>query len=425
MRKIISNKNNIRIRPLALVIFTMLLCVFVLVRCMNGDKESDKNNSIVSFQDFAGNEKCAACHKNIHDSHIQTAHYLTAQPADEKSIKGSFEKRRNSYAYSKDIVLAMEKRDSGLFQVAYLRDEEKKAMRFDIVIGSGIMGQSFLTWRNNKLFQLPITYFTAADCWSNSPGFPSGKVLIDRPITSRCLECHTSYAEVISGPPLEPVEFNRNKIILGINCEKCHGPAAKHVVYQTQNPQEKIAKYVINPASLSRQQQLDVCAVCHGGNMEKTKPSFQFIAGKNLADYFKIDSSNIDVANNGNVDVHGNQYGLLKASKCFKLSGNITCSTCHNTHENQRGQAAIFSQKCIGCHNITMDNFKTPSHKPVVEIEKNCIDCHMPAQPSKAIAVNLQNEEVPRASLIRSHFISIYSTVIKKDSLTKQKINSF
>jgi hypothetical protein len=416
---------KIKYRRSAFIILAMVFCVFLMARCMNSGGEPDKNNSLVSFEDFAGSEKCAACHKNIYDNHIQTAHYLTAQPAEEKFIHGSFEKGKNSYAYSKDIVLAMEKRDSGLFQVAYLRGQEKKAMRFDMVIGSGIMGQSFLTWRNNKLFQLPITYFTAADCWSNSPGFPSAKVLIDRPITSRCLECHTSYAEGISGPPLEPVEFNRDKIILGINCEKCHGPAAKHVAFQTENPQEKAAKYIVNLASLSRQQQLDMCAVCHGGNMEKTKPSFQFTAGKNLTDYFKIDSLNIDVANNGNVDVHGNQYGLLKASKCFKLSKNMTCNTCHNTHENQRGQKEMFSQKCIGCHNTTADNFKTPSHKQIVAIEKNCIDCHMPAQPSKAIAVNLQNEEVPRASLIRSHFISIYNAVIKKDSLTKQKINSF
>jgi hypothetical protein len=415
---------KVKYRWSAFIILSMLLCVFVMVRCMNG-VEPDKNNSIVNFRDFAGSEKCAACHKNIYDSHIKTAHYFTAQPAEEKFIHGSFEKGKNTYAYSNDIVLAMEKRDSGLFQVAYLRGQEKRAMRFDLIIGSGVMGQSFLTWRNNKLFQLPITYFAAANCWSNSPGFPSGKVLIDRPITSRCLECHTSYVEGISGSPLEPVEFNRNKIILGINCEKCHGAAAKHVAFQTENPQEKGAKYIVNLASLSNQQQLDMCAVCHGGNMEKTKPSFQFTSGKNLADYFKIDSLNIDVANNGNVDVHGNQYGLLKASKCFKLSGTITCTTCHNTHENQRGQAAMFSQKCISCHNTTADNFKTPSHKQIVPIEKNCIDCHMPVQPSKAIAVNLQNEEVPRASLIRSHFISIYNVAIKKDSLTKQKMNLF
>jgi hypothetical protein len=89
----------------------------------------------------------------------------------------------------------MQKRDSGFYQVAYFKGEEKKAMRFDMVIGSGVMGQSFLTWRNNKLYQLPITYFTAADQWSNSPGFPNEKVMIDRPATARCLECHISYAE--------------------------------------------------------------------------------------------------------------------------------------------------------------------------------------------------------------------------------------
>ena len=48
----------------------------------------------------------------------------------------------------------MEKRDSGLFQVAYFKGEEKKAMRFDMVIGSGVMGQSFLTWRNNQLISI-------------------------------------------------------------------------------------------------------------------------------------------------------------------------------------------------------------------------------------------------------------------------------
>ena len=164
------------------------------------------------------------------------------------------------------------------------------AIRKDIVIGSGVMGQSFLNWRQNRLFQMPVTYFTAAAQWSNSPGFPEGKVMTDRPITSRCLECHVTYAEGSGGDTLEPVNFSRDKIIYGVSCEKCHGPAAKHVEYQTGNPAVKTAKYVINPAKLSRQQQLDVCAVCHAGKMQKIKPSFQFVPGKNLPDYFILDS---------------------------------------------------------------------------------------------------------------------------------------
>lgn len=369
-----------RITPLkhsTIVISIFFISVAGFTKCINNGNDKATDSVEVGFNQFAGSEKCAGCHKNIYDSHIQTAHYRTLLPPEEKFIMGSFEKGKNSFSYSPDIKLVMEKRDSGFYQVVYFKGEEKKAMRFDMVIGSGVMGQSFLSWRNNKLFQLPITFFTAAHQWSNSPGLRSDKVVIDKPVTSRCLECHASYAQGISGPPLEPMEFDHNRIIYGINCERCHGPTAKHVEYQTKNPTEKTGKFIVNPASLSRQLQLDVCALCHGGNIKKTKPSFQFTAGKNLADYFVIDSMNEEVARNGNIDVHGNNVGLLKASKCFRMSVNLTCNTCHNTHENQRGKTELFSQKCISCHNVNTENFKTPTHVQVIGIEKNCIDCHL------------------------------------------------
>lgn len=388
--------------------------VFILVKCIDRSNEAKIGKSPADPEEYTNSEKCASCHKDIYDSHLKTAHHLTALPAIEKFIKGSFEKGKNTYRYSPSILLSMEKRDSGFYQVVYYKGEEKKAMRLDIVIGSGVMGQSFLTWRDNQLYQLPITYFTAADQWSNSPGFPPNKVLIDRPVTSRCLECHVSFARGTSGPALEPIEFDRNKIIYGVDCQKCHGPAARHVEYQIKHPQEKIGKYIINPARLSRLQQMDICTLCHGGNIQKTKPSFEYTAGKNLSDYFTIDTINDFIVNPGNVDVHGNQVGLLKASKCFRVSKEMTCNTCHNTHENERDKKELFSQRCMGCHNITADNFKTPTHDLNVGIDKNCIDCHMPSQPSKSIAVFLQGEETPKASLLRSHFIGIYPDEIKK-----------
>ena len=200
---------KIKYRRSPLVLVTIVSTVFILTRCVSNEgqdktAELKADKELITFESYTISEKCMSCHKEIYDSHIKTAHYLTGQPSSEASIKGSFQKGRNTYSYTPNILLSMEKRDSGLFQVAYFKGEEKKAMRFDMVIGSGVMGQSFLTWRNNQLFQLPITYFTAAGQWSNSPGFPNDKVLIDRPATARCLECHVSYAEVIGGPALEP-----------------------------------------------------------------------------------------------------------------------------------------------------------------------------------------------------------------------------
>lgn len=387
------------------VLISIGAAVLILSRCMNSDETSEEK---VTFESYSSVEKCEGCHKDIYEKHSKTAHFLTGLPAKEEFIKGSFQKGSNTYAYSPEIYLSMEKRDSGLYQVAFFKGEEKKAMRFDIITGSGVMGQSFLNWRGNKLYQLPITYFTAANQWANSPGFPSQKVMIDRPVTSRCLECHVTYAEGVSGTAMEPEAFNRTNIIYSVDCQKCHGPAAKHVDYQTKNPEIKTAKYIINPSRLTRQQQIDVCALCHGGNIQKTKPSFEFTPGKNLADYFTMDSLTDVTLNSSAIDVHGNQVGLLQASKCFRMSQNMTCSTCHNVHENERGKAELFSQRCISCHNTQAESFKTTAHAAVSKIEKNCIDCHMPAQPSKSIAVYLQGEETPKASLLRSHFIGIY-----------------
>lgn len=401
-----------------LVILSLVAGVFVLVQCMNG-RNIEAEQPVV-YESYAGAEKCASCHKDIYEKHLTTAHFLTGQPATENFISGSFHADSNSYYYSPDILVRMQKRDSGLYQVIYYKGEEKMAIRKDIVIGSGVMGQSFLNWRQNRLFQMPVTYFTAAAQWSNSPGFPEGKVMTDRPITARCLECHITYAEGSGGDTLEPVNFNREKIIYGVSCEKCHGPAAKHVEYQAAHPDIRTASFIVNPKKLSVQRQLDVCAVCHGGKMRKTKPSFEFIPGKNLADYFIIDSVNDLSLAGGEVEVHGNQYGLLKKSQCFKASSTMTCSTCHNTHANERGQDALFSSRCMSCHKAGSATPGSATHLQVSNIEQKCTSCHMPAQESRAIAVYLQGETKPRAALVHSHFIGVYPEVTKK-VLTKEK----
>ncbi|MBK8142902.1 MAG: hypothetical protein IPK57_19320 [Chitinophagaceae bacterium] len=414
-------KVSLRLRRTTIVLFIIFFSGFFIAQCVNrqGEKKMSGNDnataettSSVSYSQFSGSAKCAGCHKDIYEKHIQTAHYLTSQPAEEKYISGSFKPGNNTYSYNPLLRIDMEKRDSGFYQVVYYKGEKKKELRFDIVTGSGVMGQSYLYWRNNKLFQMPVSYFTAAQRWSNSPGFPD-KVMLDRPITARCLECHVTYAGISSAPGVEPEEYHHDQILFGVDCEKCHGPAANHVAFHTENTRDTIAKYIINSASLSRQQNLDMCVLCHGGNIQKTKPSFTYIPGKSLADYFKIDTLSMVAVQNENIDVHGNQFGLLRSSKCFQQSTTMTCNTCHNPHEKERGKTAIFSQRCMSCHTPGHDNF-CKVKLSFTQLSKNCIDCHMPARKSMAVAVSLPGEEVPRAAFVRSHFISIYPDETKK-----------
>lgn len=386
-----------------------MLSVFLLTTCMNNEPDETKMIKNKAGKSFAGSSTCINCHKTTSENHVHTAHYLTSQPAAEKYIKGSFEKGRNSFAFNRSVVVAMEKRDSSFYQVEYFGTEEKKARHMDIVVGSGTMGQSFLNWQQDKLFQLPITFFSAANTWSNSPGFPD-KVVFNRVITSRCLECHSTFLNITSEAGKEPETFDKAQIIYGVDCERCHGPAAEHVQFQTANPTDTTGKHIINPARLSRQQNLDLCALCHGGRLQKTQPSFTFSVGDKLSDYFNVDTS---APAPEKIDVHGNQYGLLRASKCFKMSATLTCGSCHNTHKNEKGNTVLFSQRCMTCHN-SEDQIFCKLKQPKDILASNCIDCHMPLKPSRAIAVFLPGATIPTAALIRSHFIDIYPEETKR-----------
>ena len=408
MRSFLNSKRSIII-----TILIVGLC-FILTQCMdNGRKSHEISTENLKFNQFAGSITCAKCHKQIYDSFITTGHFSTSEIANENSIKGSFQKGSNIFHYSPALYVAMEKSDSGLYQVEYSNGVRTIFRRFDITIGSGTRGQTYLSWdRDGSLNQLPISYLTSANGWANSPG-DQNHVYFDRPINSRCLECHSTYAEII---PFRlqgsPEQFNKNEIFYGIGCEKCHGPGKMHVEFQTQNPEAKIGKYIINPANFSRQQSLDLCSLCHGGRIKSIKPTFTFQSGNRLKDDFIVDT-----INNGSIDVHGNQYGLLAKSKCFQLSG-MTCLSCHSPHDDERRNLALYSQRCMTCHNSQHSEICKMTGK-IANISSNCIDCHMPEQTSKSIVLQLQNRNIPTAQLLRTHFITVYPDATKK-FLSKQ-----
>lgn len=405
-------RSVIRYRSSAIIFFVILLCVMLLTQCIDHGKNNSTTTVNSKYNDYAGSAKCMTCHKTIYDSHLLTAHFLTSAVAAENNIKGSFDTGKNNFVYNNGGLISMEKRADGYYQVAYINGEEKKKQRFDIVIGSGTKGQSFAAWVNENLVQLPITYFTSVHQWSNSPGYPN-KMAFNRPITSRCLECHATFVQSLSEPDKIPEAFSRNQMLLGVDCEKCHGPAAKHVDYQTQNPGDKLAKFIINPSTFTRQQSLDLCSLCHGGKLQKTRPSFSFTSGNSLADYFLIDTT---PKNTDNIDVHGNQYGLLAASKCFRMSKTLTCVTCHNAHANEKGQVATYSMRCLNCHNDKQSGTKIckMTHSMGEAISKDCISCHMPEQPSMAISVLLQGAQTATPALMHTHLIKNYPEETKK-----------
>jgi hypothetical protein len=398
-------------KRLYLMLFFFLVPLSViLTQCFNAAKSADPRG-----QNYAGSKACIKCHKEIYDGYINTPHNISSRQASIHNIHGSFLKGQNIFNFSDSLKVVMQKRAGGVYQVAYKNGKAMQSQRFDIVFG-GVKAETYLYWKNDGLFELPISYFENLHNWTNSPGYAGGIVNYTRPIVTRCFECHSSYISEKEGQPQSlsnSTEFDRSSIILGIDCERCHGPSAQHVTFHTEHPEEKRATFITSFNSLTRAQKLDACAVCHSGNKDRYLAStFSFKIGDTLAKFKEPDFFRQE-PKPATIDVHGNQNGLLAASKCFLMS-NMDCSTCHNTHNNKKPDLITYAANCSNCHKSANHNQCKLKEQLGGNLITNCIDCHMPAKPSDVIKVESEAGKMIVPYLVRTHNIAIYPQETKK-----------
>src|SRR5436305_1465152 len=229
---------------------------------------------------MAGAPACGSCHQAIQESYRHTAHSLSSSPATSDTIRGSFVEGHNVLRTGvPDVYFKMERMGEAFYATAFDRGTTRRE-RFDLVMGSGRRGQSYLFRKNGSLYQLPVSYSALADGWVMSPGYPDGQANFEREIRPSCMACHSTLAA--------------GQLLAGITCQKCHGPGEQH-------------PDIRNPARLGRDDEIAVCAACHSGMDSDPK-----------------------------AEVHGNQVGLLRRSRCFQNSAAMTCATCHNVHRVER-----------------------------------------------------------------------------------------
>ena len=359
---------------------------------------------------YAGDASCASCHAKQGLSYLHTAHAHTSSRMGDEAVTGSFEAGGNDLKISDPapaigdpgIAYRMERKDASYYVSAitgFKGDLQTRSERMDLVVGSGVRGESYLSWRGDGLFELPVSYWTDGKQWINSPGYRNGSPNFDRPATARCLECHFSYAEALSSD-VRANRFVRASVQPGISCEVCHGPGARHAALFAKGVPTKAADpLILNPKRFSRDRQVDLCALCHNGaSQQQIAAAFTYVPGQPLSTYLREESA----SNDTRPDVHANQVGLLKRSKCYLSSPAMTCSTCHEVHAPEQA-AASYSGKCLGCHRVEdcgIEQTQGPG------IAKDCVSCHMPIQQTNAI-VSQTGDKLIRTRM-RTHWIKVY-----------------
>lgn len=351
----------------------------------------------------AQTNECLSCHEDYR-KYLNTAHHLTSQLPTANSIAGSFSAGKNILRTSqRELHYRMEAKPDGFFQTGVLGtppDTISVSERFDLVIGSGRKGQTYLYWGNDdRLFQLPVSYWTEVASWVNSPGYGDRSINFSRPVFARCLECHASFFEPVISNGFAN-QYRRSNYTIGISCERCHGPGKQHASLNTPGAPKPANQAIVNPAKLPRNRQLALCGLCHGGAGVPQAPPFSFTAGNALEDFIRLEIPK----ENEPLDVHGNQVALLERSKCFK-SSMMTCSTCHDVHMRQR-EVGSFSEKCLACHKVESCGLFPRRGR---SIAGKCVDCHLPNQTSNVIYST--HDGVRISPKVRNHWIKVYPEI--------------
>jgi len=291
-------------------------------------------------QTFAGARACASCHPQEFQRHAASMHQRALRPATSSHASALFDRpirERNgiefTYAQTKD----------GL-NVQAAKGESSSTAVLEWIFGAGLLAFTPVGRLNDGTYiEHRVSWYSA----SQRPGMTLGHPATTPASTTaalgqrqsaqtifQCFNCHAT--GVTSGPDLSIMQP-------GVQCERCHGPAGDHVKLPT-------AKNITRLTKLSAKEGVAVCAECH------RLPSVEDIQPE-ISDPMSIRFAPV---------------GLM-ASKCFQDSGILTCITCHDPHGGPRPAAAVYEEKCRGCHTPASE---VSSNCPRTT-EPGCLQCHM------------------------------------------------
>ncbi len=313
---------------------------------------------------YAGSDRCKACHYEIYREWKKTPHARMARDAraDPEAVLADFGPK-----------------------APFPREEVLYAL-------GNHWTQRYVVDKGGKLF-------VKAPIWSIVQGQWDTSYWIDKPWTQYCQGCHTTGFEVKDAPRFAE---------LGVGCEACHGPARAHA-------ESDGSAAVVNPADLDPMRRDMVCQACHTTGHDRTgqyRFPLGYLPGKDLTRYFrgllpKPGQDNQTFFGDESYDDRHRQW--LYWVDSFMDARGLTCDVCKN-FRSQRSPTAkpkmSASEYCLSCHQRTWT--KTDLHARHLEREVHCQRCHVPALAPSGAGHSIHDHkflfgkpEAPRALSLR------------------------
>ena len=382
---------------------------------VSSDKDSLYFWNLHDTVDYVGMQECKTCHHEIHQTFVHTGMGQSFDRASPEKSKGKFpimhlpwKERRGTPIYDPKTGFHYQAfwRNDSLFIRQYESDAQQRNLvtfmreeYIPYIIGSGQHTNSHFWTDGSYVYQAPLTFYTQKGIWDLPPGYEQQNIGFNRKIDMECMSCHNAMPKVAKN-----AKNFFEKIPLGIDCERCHGPGELHVNLKKQGILVDTSKYadrsIVNPKRLPYRLQVDICQRCHlqGNNVLKEGKHFDdFRPGMALKDVFEIYMPKYE---NEDYFVMAGHADRFQKSACFIGSNkgdaeaynpnlNFTCINCHNPHVSVKAtNNERFNNTCIGCHQAeskrsALHDCKLPKAKRIHKA--GCVGCHMPGSSAEDI----------------------------------------
>ncbi len=298
--------------------------------------------------------------------------------------------------------------------------QNQETLEVDEVMGSGNHARTYLHREGDgRLIELPLAWYAEdGGHFGMNPGFDNAHPATRRAISYECMSCHNGYPRT---PDLTHADFAARPIYVGelpqgIDCQRCHGPGQRHVTAaeSANQPIDAVRAAILNPARIDAARQMQVCELCHLQTTSQPlpdhirhydRPSFSYEAGQPLEQsisYFMRDSDQVPP---DNFEIVSAPY-RLRQSRCFRESkGSLTCETCHNPHNLQKGPAATeyYANICLRCHSSALAAEVASGQHVASHV---CVSCHMPVRRTEDVVHVLMTDHLiqrrpPPAEILR------------------------
>jgi Tfp pilus assembly protein PilF len=341
----------------------------------------------------AASSDCSPCHAKIAENYARTGMGRSFSLAAPGLTVADF------YHRASDTHFSMLNRAGKYYQRRWQVDsagrpiniEEKQV---DYVMGSGNHVKTLLhRTAAGALQELPLAWYSGhagqegqGGFWEMNPGYdtpiqPNSR----RKISYECMFCHNAYPQTPANYEQLRAEPIFTQIPNGIDCQRCHGLGDRHIeLAKSARPSiASIRAAIVNPARLSPDRQMEVCAQCHLESdsfpfphsiLKYDRGQFSYTPGEPLSDFMLFFDHAPSATPDNRFQIVNSAY-RLRMSACFtKSAAALNCTTCHNPHDSNQ-TTDRYNGICRQCHGVAFANAVTQKRHTA---SPDCIACHMP-----------------------------------------------